>query len=159
MNEQREVEIYTDGSFIKNKEGIKCGYGVHYPNKEYEDISKRFKIKPLTNQRAELYAIYKGIKQVSKENEMKDIIIYSDSEYSINSITKWIKKWKINEWKTANNKDVLNKDIIKKIDNLILNHKGKIRFIHVKSHTGLNDYNSIHNDIVDKLAKRGSEIS
>ena len=61
------VVVYTDGSFIKNKGGVKCGYGVYFPNNEISNISKKFTKAPLTNQRAELYAIYKAIKKVSKK--------------------------------------------------------------------------------------------
>jgi len=35
-------------------------------------------------------------------------------------------------------------------------HLGKIIFYHVKSHTGKKDYESIHNDIVDKLARQNN---
>ena len=63
-NENNEIKIFTDGSYVKATNA--CGYGVLFPNKEYENISKPFIITPLTNQRAELYAIYKGIKTVYK---------------------------------------------------------------------------------------------
>ena len=148
------IIIFTDGSCITKTD--KCGYGIHFPNKEYKDISKKFNILPQTSQRAELYAIYKAIKKVSKTDKNNDIKIYSDSEYSIKSITMWIKKWKKNNWKTANGKDVLNQDIIKKIDNIINEHIGKIEFIHVTAHTNKKDYESIHNSIADSLAKNGS---
>ena len=153
---QKPVEIFTDGSCIKNKFGNKCGIGVHYPNGEYTDISRRFTHPPYTNQRTELYAIYKGIQQVNKKKKKVDIIVYSDSEYSIKSLTIWIKTWKKNGWKTANNKAVLNQDIIMKLDELIMKHDGNVSFIHVRSHTGQTDYQSTHNDIVDKLAKNGA---
>lgn len=148
------IIIFTDGSCTSSTD--KCGYGIHFPNKEYKDISKKFIILPKTNQRAELYAIYKAIKKISNIDKKIDIKIYSDSEYSIKSITIWIKKWKKNNWKTANNKDVVNQDIIKKIDKLINNHEGKIEFTHVRSHTNKTDYESIHNSIADTLAKNGA---
>jgi ribonuclease HI len=148
------IIIFTDGSCTSITD--KCGYGIHFPNNEYEDISKKFNILPKTSQRAELYAIYKAIKKISNIDKKMDIKIYSDSEYSIKSITIWIKKWKENNWKTANKKDVVNQDIIKKIDKLINNHEGKIEFTHVRSHTNKKDYESIHNSIADTLAKNGA---
>ena len=152
----RLIKIFTDGSFIKRSGKMYCGYGVLYPNQEYNNISRSFTKKPLTNQRAELYAIYKGIKKVNKKEENADILIYTDSEYSIKSLTIWIKNWKLNNWMTASGKEVSNKDLIKKIDDLIILHKGKIDFTHVRSHTNKKDYESINNDIVDKLAKDGA---
>lgn len=149
------IIAFTDGSFIKHLN--KCGYGVYFPNKEYKNISRRFKIEPLSNQRAELYAIYKAIKRVSKDDNKLDIKIYTDLEYSINSLTKWINTWKTNNWKSSTGKDVANQDLIKKIDKLMTEHMGKIEFQHVRAHTGKKDELSINNDIVDKLAKDGGD--
>ena len=150
-----QVIIFTDGSFIKHLD--RCGYGVYFPNGEYKNISRRFKIPPLSNQRAELYAIYRGIKRVYKNDKTLDIKIYTDSEYSINSLTVWINNWKQNNWISSTGKPVMNQDIIRKLDKLIHKHTGKIEFQHVRSHTGKKDFESINNDIVDKLAKQGGE--
>jgi ribonuclease HI len=158
---ESEIKIFTDGSYVKATKA--CGYGVLFPNGEYPNISKKFTIEPKTNQRAELYAIYKGIKTVYKDIKNKvnfktNITIYTDSEYSIKSLTIWIKNWKKNNWKASTGKDVLNQDLIIKLDNLIEKYKtnyGGIKFVHVRSHTGRKDFESINNDLVDELAKRG----
>jgi ribonuclease HI len=149
-----EIIIYTDGSCTQKED--KCGYGIHFPNNEFKDISEPFNKLPKTSQRAELYGIYKSIKKVTKKNKNMNITIHTDSLYSINSITKWINNWKQNNWKSSTGKSIANQDIIKKIDTLIENHEGNIKFIHVRAHTNKNDYNSIHNDIADKLAKDGA---
>ena len=159
----REIKIFTDGSYVKATKA--CGYGVLFPGKEFPNISKKFTIEPKTNQRAELYAIYRGIKTVYKgvKNEntemgQTNIIIYTDSEYSMKSLTIWIKTWKKNNWKASTGKDVLNQDLIMKLDKLIEKYKtkfGDIKFIHVRSHTGRRDFESINNELVDELAKRG----
>jgi len=155
METTKEIIAFTDGSYIKDKD--QCGYGIHYPNAEFKDVSKPFVKLPKTNQRAELYAIYKVIKNVNKNNEKLNIHIYTDSEYSIKSLTLWIKTWIKNGWINSKNKPVENQDIIKKINNLMVNHKGLIKFTHVRSHTGKLDFESINNDIVDKLAKQGGQ--
>lgn len=153
MKTVEEIKIFTDGSYIRKSN--KCGYGVLFPNGEFENLSRRFKIEPLTNQRSELYAIYKAIKTVQKESLDYFIKIYTDSEYSIKSLTVWIKDWKIKNWKSSTGKDVMNQDLIKKIDSIILKNNGKIEFQHVRAHTGKKDFESTNNDIVDKLAKNG----
>ncbi len=149
--------MFTDGSCSKNGFNIICGYGVYFPNNEVENISRPFLHKPYTNQRSELYAIYKGIQHVKNQYKFKKLIIYSDSEYSINSMTKWIQGWKKNGWKTANKKPVLNLDIIQKIDKYMQKYDGKIFFKHVKAHTGKQDELSIGNDKADELAKAGAQ--
>ena len=96
--------------------------------------------------------------KLTKNNVSFDYInIYTDSEYSIKSLTEWIKNWKKNNWKNANNKDVANQDIIKKIDKYLQKYKGKIFFHHVRSHTGKSDYKSMGNTIADKLATEGAK--
>lgn len=150
------ITVYTDGACSENgKANAKCGYGVYFPNKELENISKPFTMSPLTNQRAELYAIYKALKSITKSVKFNTIHIYSDSDYSIKSLTVWIKNWKLNNWKTANKKEVLNQDIIKKIDAIMEKYSGQIIFTHVRSHTGKQDVHSLGNEMADKLATKG----
>ena len=151
-----KIDIFTDGSCIKKINQIpKCGYGVYFPNKELSDISKPFTVGEPTNQRAELYAIYKGIKKVVLNFEIEQLNIYTDSEYSIKSLTIWINNWKQNNWKNANKKEVANQDLIKKIDIYLQKYIGKIFFHHVRSHTGKKDYASIGNSKADDLATQG----
>jgi ribonuclease HI len=150
------ITVYTDGSCLKSGGKIRCGYGIHFPNEELKDVGKPFLHDPLTNQRAELYAIYKALKKITENLEFDTISIYSDSEYSIKSMTVWIKNWKKNNWKTAGNKDVLNQDLIKKIDKILTEYPKKISFTHVRAHTGGTDEHSIGNDKADKLANTGA---
>lgn len=149
------VVVYTDGSCQK---GNKCGYGIHFPNKELKDMSRKFTHVPLTNQRAELYAIYKALYKITKELEFDIIEVYSDSEYSIKSLTVWIENWKKNNWKTSNKKEVLNQDLIRKIDDILQKYPDMINFTHVRSHTGKTDKHSIGNDVADKLATAGANL-
>jgi ribonuclease HI len=151
-----EIIVFTDGSFIKTRYGSIGGYGVYFPNKDLPDVSEPFYYKPITNQRTELYAIYKAIKLVTKLLYFSKIHIYTDSEYSIKSLTLWIDKWEKNNWKTSNNKPVKNLDIILKINYFLKKYKNKIFFYHVMSHTGKQDFISKSNEVVDKLAKNGA---
>lgn len=153
-----EIIVFTDGSYIKNKSsGLeKSGYGIYFPNGELPNISRSFTHVPLTNQRAELYAIYKAIYYITTKLSVKKIKIYTDSEYSLKSLTIWIKNWKKNNWKTATGQQVKNTDIILNVDKLISDFRGKIEFYHVNSHTGNTDDFSLWNDAVDKLAKEGA---
>lgn len=152
----KPIDVFTDGSAMNKKDGIYCGYGVYFPNSEFYNIYDKFRIKPLTNQRAELFAIYKAIRIIRKKSKHVDINIYTDSMYSINSLTIWIESWIKNDWKTANKKEVMNKDIINVIYSMIKKHKGIIKFIHVKAHTNGTSYEAKCNEIVDDLAKKGA---
>lgn len=151
------IRVFTDGSCTGNgKKSAQAGIGVYFPNNEFDNISEKFTQEPITNQRAELYAIYQALKIITNNATFNKLTIYSDSIYSIKSLTEWIKKWEINNWKTANNKPVLNLDIIRPIYSILNEHKNKIEFKHVRSHTGETTYEAKCNDMVDKLACAGT---
>lgn len=154
-----EINVFTDGSCLK-KEGKepKCGYGIYFPNGEIEDESNIFYWEPLTNQRAELYAILRALKKIIEKYPIfNKITVYTDSEYSIKSLTEWINDWKKNGWKTKNNKPVKNLDIILKIDEIMTKYTNKIKLVHIRAHQKSDDPLTIANNKVDILAKHGAE--
>ena len=154
---ETNIIVFTDGSSLNNAGAISFGgIGIHFPNGELDDISEPFLLKPITNQRTELYAIYIAIKEITNNLNFDTITIYSDSEYSIKSLTTWINTWKNNNWKSSTGKPVKNKDIIEPINELMEKYPKKIKFKHVRSHTGKQDFESISNDKADKLAVNGS---
>ncbi len=153
------IEVYTDGSLIKKDNKIYCGYGIYFPNHEYKSISRRFTHEPITNNRAELYAILKTLilcniinmnRIKNNQEQIKLVKIYSDSEYSIKTFNIWLEQWK------KKSKKYLNADIIDEINVLLQTIPYKVMFIHVRAHTNGSDPHSIANDIVDKLAKNGA---
>lgn len=154
----KTIEVFTDGSCMKQKGITLAGYGIYFPNGELKNISRNFRHPPLTNQRTELYAIFVTLSIIKKHIDKYDMImIYTDSEYSIKCLTQWMYNWNMNKWKTSNGDDVKNQDILKKLFSIIIKQKDKIKFTHVKSHTGKKDKLSIGNDIADKLATAGSK--
>ena len=144
-----QIIIYTDGACKNNgKKNAIAGIGIYVKDKI--NFSEKLFGKQ-TNQRAELYAILKAF-QLININSYKNIIIVSDSMYSINCITKWSKNWIKNGWKDSNKKSIKNKDLIEPIYS-IYNQKTNIIFKHIYSHTDKQDIFSIGNSIADNLAK------
>ena len=150
------IEVFTDGSYMKKKTGTIAGYGIYFPHGELPNVSRKFTHEPLTNQRAELYAIYVALILIKKVLDFDKVIIYSDSEYSIKCLTVWINDWIKKSWRTSTNKPVMNQDILKPLNSILQKFKNKIEFIHVMSHTKKTDYMSIGNGIADKLATDGA---
>ena len=145
------MNVYTDGSLIRKNGKIYCGYGIHFSNNEYKNISKSFTKLPITNNRAELYAIYKSLKICNKINHTKKCVsIYSDSEYCIKTFNSWLNNW------IKNKKEYKNKDLIDKIKSIIDKKEFEIKFIHILAHTNNKDIHSICNNIADNLAKDGA---
>jgi ribonuclease HI len=153
------MRVFTDGSCTGNgKKGAKAGYAVWFPEHREWSVAKKLpEDVSQTNQRAELTAIHEAICILDERGcHDEDIVIYTDSDYSINCLTKWIPGWVSRNWKTAEGKDVLHQDLIRGTTEKLTKFKSH-RFHHVRAHTGGGDDLSINNDIVDRMA-RGEEI-
>jgi ribonuclease HI len=148
------LSIYTDGSTLKNgKKGATGGIGIYIEELDIR-YHECFKISPITNNRCELTAILRGLELVEKayiesenkngnrtESENKngngcryenEIIVITDSQYSIGCLTKWVKQWEKNGWKTSKQTPVENQDIIKPL--LVLFRKMNVKIIHEYAH-------------------------
>jgi len=149
------MRVFTDGSCIGNgRKGAKAGYAVWFP--EHRDWSLANKLPETasqTNQRAELTAIHEAIRVLDEKGCYdEDIVIYTDSDYSINCLTKWIPGWVARNWKTSAGGEVLHQDLIRGTTELLTKFKSH-RFHHVRAHTGGGDDLSVNNDIVDRMAR------
>jgi ribonuclease HI len=85
-----------------------------------------------TNNMGELTAVLDLLQQTAHLDE--DLLVYCDSTYVINSITKWMAGWKRRGWKKGDGKPVLNVEIMKAID--VAMQGRRVRFEWVKGHTG-----------------------
>lgn len=149
------MRVFTDGSCTSNgRKGAKAGFAAWFP--DHPSWSSAFRVpddEDQTNNRAELSAIQLGVKTLEDRGEIDcDLVIYSDSEYSINCLTSWLPGWMNRGWKTAAGKDVLHQDLIKDITARLSKFKSH-RFVHVKAHTGGLDDLSKQNAVVDKMAQ------
>lgn len=87
------ITAYTDGACSNNGgQGAVGAWGVHWPGGEFDDISARLPTTlSQTNNCAELMAILMALQEsIGHEG---DVVIFSDSLYSINTLTEWIYSW------------------------------------------------------------------
>ena len=155
-NKQMKVVAFTDGACENNgKKGARASWAVWFPDhKEMSNAQIVPDGQQQTNQRAELMAISEAVKIVEKNFPYEtEIHIFTDSEYSKNCLTKWLPAWVAKNWKTSTNKDVCHRDLIEDTSNR-LSKFDSFMFTHVDAHTGNKDYNSVNNDIVDKMATK-----
>ena len=129
------LQVYTDGSCIKN--GLSCfgGWGLVILNGNQEYFISGYEEENTTNNRMELQSVIESLKFIFKNYNIfhdKKIMIYSDSKLTINCAQ--------NIWKR--NKNI---DLWKEYD--ILSKSRNIEFTWVKAHNG-NKYN----ELADKLA-------
>jgi len=156
---EKIINVFTDGSLVRKDGKVYCGYGIYFPSNEYKPISRKFTHEPITNNRAELYAILKTIiicniinlKRIKEKTQPAHTVkIYSDSEYSVKTFNEWLPKW------LKSGKEYLNQDIINEIKDHLDNATFKVKFIHIRAQTGKADPYSVANDVVDGLAKKGA---
>ena len=104
-----------------------------------------------TNNRMELKAAIMGL---SKSNINSKVILYTDSKYVKDGITKWISNWKSNNWITSSKKPVKNQDLWKQLDDL--NDRYNVEWKWVKAHQDDVSDDSIYNNMADELARQGA---
>jgi ribonuclease HI len=136
----KSIIIFTDGAVPNNQSGgnRKGGIGVFFGIDDSRNISyglKETSSNKVTNQVCELSACIMGLETIISTEKIgkRNIIIYTDSMYIINSITKWAKNWEKNNWKKSNNKLIQNDTLIKKL--YYLSKNLKVVYKHVKAHT------------------------
>lgn len=108
------ITIFTDGSSRGNPGP--GGWGsVVVSNDKVVELGGR--ADHTTNNRMELTAAIEGIKKARAVGG--DILVYSDSSYVINGVTKWMSGWKRNGWMTKTKDDVSNKDLWMELDEAV----------------------------------------
>jgi ribonuclease HI len=143
MSEQRdEVLIYTDGACKGNPGpggwGVWLRSGGHAKELNGGDPHT-------TNQRMELTAALEALRALKRPC---DVVLYTDSMYVLNGITKWIHGWKKNGWKNSAKQPVKNDDLWKALEDAAAPHSIDWRW--VKGHAG-----DEGNERADSLANEG----
>ena len=85
-----------------------------------------------TNNMGELMAVLDLLRSTAHLDE--PLRILCDSQYVINSLTKWLPGWKRKGWKKGDGKPVLNVELMKELDAALQGRK--VQFEWVKGHAG-----------------------
>ncbi len=147
---ENDILVYTDGGAIGNPGPGGYGAVVIDQGKKHE-LQGGYRL--TTNNRMELMACIVALRHLNQSADK--IVLYSDSSYVVNGISRgWVKKWKINGWLTSNKNSVKNRDLWEEL--LALTQKLDVEFRWVKGHAG----NPL-NERCDKLAvqaARGDDL-
>lgn len=174
MKTSMPVEIYTDGSCLRNPGPGGLAYIIRFyeepandldaPTPQVTEHNQGFRLS--TNNRMEIMAAIYGLTElISKINDhsfegVGQINLYTDSEYLANAINQgWLNRWMQNNWMTSgfrgsNPKPVKNKDLWEKVTDLQDQLKRlAVNFTihHVKGHNG-----DEFNEKADRLAVAAS---
>ncbi len=101
--------------------------------------------KNTTNNRMELSGALGALSYLDVEKISGEIILYTDSSYLINGITKWVYGWSRNGWKTKTKDDVVNRDLWEKL--YAVSQGKKIEWKYLGGHVGI-----VGNERADDIA-------
>lgn len=88
-----------------------------------------------TNNRGELTAVLELLRTTAAAGlAVEELLIQADSQYVINSLTKWRHGWKKRGWRKADGKPVLNEDLMRALDEALAGRQ--VRFEWVRGHVG-----------------------
>lgn len=86
-----------------------------------------------TNNRGELMALLALLAATARQDD-EPLLVLADSQYVINSVTKWMAGWKRRGWRKPDGKPVLNADLMQALDQAM---RGRaVTFQWVKGHAG-----------------------
>ena len=134
------VEIFTDGACSGNPGPGGWGAILRSGAHEKEICGGE---RMTTNNRMELMAAIKALEALKKPNA---VMLYTDSRYVMDGLTKWLPRWKANGWKTTDKKPVKNADLWRALDEAVSHHDVVWRW--VRGHDG-----HLENERADALAR------
>jgi ribonuclease HI len=88
--------------------------------------------KHATNNQGELKAVLELFRATAHLDD--DLLVLCDSQYVINTVTKWMRGWKAKGWRKGDGKPVMNLEIIQELDEAMAGRR--YRFEWVRGHAG-----------------------
>lgn len=140
MSELETVTIYTDGACDPNPGS--GGWAALLRYGKHEKILTG-SASETTNNRMELTAAVEAFRALKRPCR---VIIYTDSEYLRNGITRWMPAWRRRNWRRKGGA-LANVDLWQALDAAIQDHQ--VEWQWVRGHVGIVD-----NERVDKLARQ-----
>jgi ribonuclease HI len=112
--------------------------------------------KHATNNQGELKAVLELFRATAHLDD--DLLVQCDSQYVINSVTKWMPGWKRKGWRKADGKPVMNVELLQELDEALAGRR--YRFEWVKGHVGheLNEAADVRARAVAEAYQRGLEV-
>jgi ribonuclease HI len=144
MSNQRIIQsIYTDGACTGNPGPGGWGTVVYFHDGSVHEMGDSSQY--TTNNKMEMQAAIAALEFFKSSGQTEPIILYSDSKYLIDSITKWIQGWKKKGWKKSDGNPVQNQDLLETLDAL---NSRLVQWQHVRGHSG-----NIGNERCDVIAR------
>ncbi len=136
------VEIFTDGACSGNPGPGGWGAILRWRGVEKELAGGE---PATTNNRMEMMAAIQALEALKRPSA---VVLYTDSRYVHDGITRYLANWQRNGWKTADKKPVKNIDLWQRLEAAIKPHA--VTWFWVRGHAGHPE-----NERADALARAG----
>jgi ribonuclease HI len=128
------ILIFTDGACSGNPGPGGWGSIVALPDGMIHELGGG--VRDTTNNRMEMAAAIRAL-AILEITGTCTIVVYTDSVYLINGITKWIWGWRQRGWKNAEGKDVANRELWEELSRQVARLKpATIEWKYVRGHSG-----------------------
>ena len=141
-----DVKIFSDGACLPNPGESGSGLAI-YKGNSLKELWYGLYNPTGTNNTAELHGLYHALLTAKEEQDKgSSVVIFSDSEYAINCVTKWASSWKKQGWKDGG-KDRPNAGIIQLAHEVYEEFRGAVKILHVRGHAGIEG-----NELADRMS-------
>lgn len=149
-NKHFDIEVYCDGACEPNPGESGSGIAV-YRDGILSELWYGLYDAQGTNNSAELNALYQALLIAKEEiGNGKNVVVRSDSQYSIKCITEWAISWRKKGWKRKKPGDIKNLEVIQISHHLYLEIQADVVISHVSAHVGIEG-----NELADRMAVFG----
>jgi|GEM_PF-60931 len=92
-----------------------------------------------TNNRMELTAAIEALELLAVRGSEDPVLVYTDSSYVVNGVTKWAAAWRRRGWKKTDGRTVLNRDLWERLADLAWarTRNGRLTWRRVAGHAGI----------------------
>lgn len=143
----RHFDIFIDGSTtdqaktFKKKHLRRGGMGVYHPASGTK-IARPYPFLGPTNNKCEYLAAIIALRWVRstlsflslQELRKVTIVLYTDSQLLLKSMTQWLPTWKKRGWKKSDGQPVKNREFLEELDHLVTDYFPLLKWVKVKAH-------------------------
>ncbi len=127
-------QLFTDGACSGNPGP--GGFGYLWLTPDHLAFEGGGFVSHTTNNAMELMAILEGIR--ARPSEMKSVVLYSDSKYALDGLTKYIHNWVSNGFMSAAGEPIKNQSLWQDLYQEVVQQRDyKISYHWIKGHAGI----------------------
>ncbi|KAG7387134.1 RNA-DNA hybrid ribonuclease [Phytophthora pseudosyringae] len=149
------IVAFCGGSALRNGDpDCDAAYACVFPHDRAWDVVRSVEGPWPTSYRAEYMAALAALERANVEDrdETKVLFIYSDCKLLIESMSKWIYRWRNNGWRTVDGRAIQNQDLLEKL--MAAQGNRRVQWRKVRANSGKRYWDSFWNDIARLEARR-----